>query len=306
MSIRMSLRKHLHRYIRSLFVAALMCSSVDRGLIARLDETIPCEWISYSYNYSATQTTPTLVFWFETEGAHAYYLDAVSVVDLNAPTIELLSNPGFENSTVNASNWIQSCETPCAREVISGSECFRTSGNCFMVTCPDENSSISFLSQPFLATIGNTYTISFMLNHQSNSSGGVMTLYIDIIWSDRWKDWILRERYFRSIEMSQVDLIRNKTLGDKQADFAISMVSKERQLRNVCYRPVNIPMRENIWSSFSRNDSKENVFFINKQREHNRCLLLLFPCSVCYFPIESILSPNHFRCFLKDCLMKFY
>jgi len=164
-----------------LFIAALICSSADRGLIARLDETIPSEWISYSYNYSATQTTPTILFGFETDGTHAYYLDAVSVVDVNAPSIELLTDPSFENSTINATEWIQSCETICAGQIVSGSQCFQSLGNCFMVTCPSDNSSISFLSQSFMATIGNTYTISFMLNHQGNSSAGIITFYVDII-----------------------------------------------------------------------------------------------------------------------------
>ncbi len=121
------------------------------------------------------------MFGFETEGAHTYYLDAVSVVDVNAPTVELLTDPSFENSTVNGSNWIQSCETLCDGQIISGSQCFQSSGNCFMMTCPDDNSSISFLSQSFMATIGNTYTISFMLNHENNSSAGIMTLYLNII-----------------------------------------------------------------------------------------------------------------------------
>ena len=159
----------------------MMCSSTDRGSMACLNETAPSGWILYSYNYSASKTAPILSFGFETSGAYAYYLDDVSVVDVGAPSIELLTDPSFESSTSNNTAWTQSCETACANQIVSASQCSGSSGNCFMAFCPNGNSSISFLSQPFSATIGNTYTISYMLNHLGNSSVGSISFYLDVI-----------------------------------------------------------------------------------------------------------------------------
>jgi hypothetical protein len=121
------------------------------------------------------------MFGFETDGAHIYYLDAVSVVDNSASSIELLTNPSFEDSTINVTGWITSCESTCANQIVSGSQCFGSSGNCFMAYCSTGHSSIFFLSQSFMATIGNTYTISYMLDQAGNSSTGIMSFYLDVI-----------------------------------------------------------------------------------------------------------------------------
>jgi hypothetical protein len=164
-----------------LFLVVIICSDTDRGSIAFLNESISSGWTLYSYNYSATQTTPTLLFGFKVDSIHAYYLDDVSVVDNNASSIELLSNPDFENSTIDAIDWITSCETTCTSQIITGSECFGSSGNCLMAYCTANSSSIFFLSQSFMATIGNTYTISYMLNQRGNSSTGSMSFYLDVI-----------------------------------------------------------------------------------------------------------------------------
>ncbi|CAF2959146.1 unnamed protein product [Rotaria sp. Silwood2] len=158
----------------------MVCSSTGHGLIALLNRSIPSGWISYSYSYSATKTIPTLLFGFETDNMHSFYLDAVSVVDNNATSIELLTNPSFENSTTNALGWITSCETTCTSHIVSGLECFEYSGNCFMAYCISDLSFIFFLSQSFMATIGNTYTISFMLNYIGSSSTGHISFYLDV------------------------------------------------------------------------------------------------------------------------------
>ncbi len=64
--------------------------------IALLNETTPSGWMSYSYNYTATKMLPTLLFGFETDSTHTYYLDAMSVVYTNASLTELLTDPSFE------------------------------------------------------------------------------------------------------------------------------------------------------------------------------------------------------------------
>ena len=150
-------------------------------MIALLNESIPSAWTSYSYNYTATQTTSTLLFGFKTDSTDVFYLDDVSVVDSNASSIELLTDPSFENATISATDWITSCETTCTSQIISGPQCFGSSGDCFMAYCTANSSSIFFLSQSFMAIIGNTYTISYMLKQEGNSSTSSISFYLDVI-----------------------------------------------------------------------------------------------------------------------------
>jgi hypothetical protein len=160
-----------------------MCSSSGRGLTAYLNGSTPSGWTSYLYNYSATKTEPIVMFGFETDGLQMYYLDNVSVVDSSAPLIELLNNPSFENSTTSADDWFTSCQSTCgdvASQIFSGPQCSGSSGNCFMASCTSGGSSISSLSQSFVATIGNTYIISYMLNQAGGSNNGTMSFYFDV------------------------------------------------------------------------------------------------------------------------------
>ncbi len=66
-------------------------------------------------------------------------------------------------------------------EIVSVSQCFVASENGLMASCSVDNSSIFFVSQSFMATIENTYTISFMLNHVRNSMIGTIAFYLDVI-----------------------------------------------------------------------------------------------------------------------------
>jgi hypothetical protein len=109
---------------------------------------------------------PTLEFGFSIGTSDYIYLDDVSVVDNNAPSIQLLINPSFESSTSNLTGWYAWCATSvnCGGatnmgQVLANSSCH--TGNCYIDHCHQPN--YDYLVQPFLATIGNTYTISFWL-----------------------------------------------------------------------------------------------------------------------------------------------
>ncbi len=113
---------------------------------------------------------PTLVFGF-LNGASAYsYLDDVSVVDTSAPSIQLLINPSFENSTSSLTGWgswcatVANCGTGFPGQVTSSS-CH--TGNCYYDHC--HNPDFDYLLQSFPATIGHIYTISFW--YQTTGSG---------------------------------------------------------------------------------------------------------------------------------------
>lgn len=176
------------KYVRSenkqndyLCLAGSICSNNDLGLIANLNDTNPSQWIPYSYSYTATTTTPIVFFDFEANLAHVFILDQVSIKDMNVPSYELLSNPSFENSTINPTDWDEPCNPTCTREIVSGSQCSGASGNCLKVVCPNGNPSNFFLSQSFQTIVGKTYTISFMFNHQANPTNGRNSLYLNVV-----------------------------------------------------------------------------------------------------------------------------
>lgn len=164
-----------------MFLVDSICSNTDLGLIATLDVTTLSQWTSYSYNYTASTNVPTVFFGFQTDLDHTFYLDEASVVDISTPSIELLNNPNFENSTMNGTEWNEPCNTTCTHGVVSTSQCSGASGNCFKVECPQGNPSVFFLSQQFQAVIGNTYTISFLFNHQGNSTAGSSSFSVNVV-----------------------------------------------------------------------------------------------------------------------------
>ncbi len=128
-------------------------------------------WTQFAYNYTAISTNPLLVFAFYTYSTDYNYFDNVSVVDNNAPSIQLLNNPGFENSTSNVTGWTSWCSTTvnCGAgntfQVLTTSTCY--SGNCYMDHC---HNSYDFLAQSFPATMGDTYTISFWLKQTGTTT----------------------------------------------------------------------------------------------------------------------------------------
>lgn len=116
-------------------------------------------------------------------GKRIWFLDDVSVVDLNASTIELLQNPSFDNCTTTLTGWTQYCTSTCpsgsanAGQVATGINC--TSTNCYMDRCYGSG-AFDLLSQSFLTTIGSIYTISFnILDFGSGANGGTRA-YVDV------------------------------------------------------------------------------------------------------------------------------
>jgi hypothetical protein len=105
---------------------------------------------------------PTYVFAFSGGAGDYNYLDSLSVVDINAPTIQLLNNPGFDNSTTTLTGWATWCASGCgignAGQVLANSSCY--SGNCYLDHC---QGNYDYVSQTFPATVGDVYTMSFCL-----------------------------------------------------------------------------------------------------------------------------------------------
>jgi hypothetical protein len=161
-----------------------VCSSSGHGTLSSLNLSIPVSWTQYSYNYTASSTTLTLIFGFTTEPARTYYLDDISVVDVNASNIQLLKNPSFENSTTNLTGWTLWCSTSCSGtggKLYTTNNCHLSIGTCFGANCPG-TSAIIFLGQSFSTIIGHIYTISYWLI-ASGGGGGANNqnhFYVDV------------------------------------------------------------------------------------------------------------------------------
>jgi hypothetical protein len=149
------------------YITAPSCSTVPASNL--MQKTGATAWTLYAFNYTAVTTAPTLIFGFNNGPADASYLDDVSVVNTNAPLIQLLNNPSFENSTSVLTSWVTWCQSGCASAtygIVINSSCH--SGNCYFDQCKNAN---DYLAQSFSATTGNIYTISFWL-YQSGGSAG--------------------------------------------------------------------------------------------------------------------------------------
>ncbi|CAF4424358.1 unnamed protein product [Rotaria socialis] len=144
--------------------------------------TTPSSWTQYSFNYVAATTTPILIFSFTTNLNSNYFLGDVSATLISSPSIQLLANPNFGNSTTIATDWLVWCSYTCTggagAQVTWGTNCYLSTGNCFLVDCPDTGSgAIVYLGQSFSATIGSTYKIDFWLRMAYGGGSTSLTLF---------------------------------------------------------------------------------------------------------------------------------
>ncbi len=122
-------------------------------------------------------------FMAEPDGRRVIFMDTVSIVDIAVPTIQLLQNPGFDNSSTALTGWTQYCTSSCTSagafggRVASGSNC--SSINCYADYC--YQNGIDFLSQNFPTAIGHHYTLSYWMIDGGTSGPNMATkVYIDI------------------------------------------------------------------------------------------------------------------------------
>ncbi len=116
-------------------------------------------------------TSSTLSFGFSSgpSAGDTTYLDGVSVVDVNNPSVELLQNPSFETSTITWTDWNAWTTTACAGGTgsIVTSGCHTSSGsNCLLESC---HNGLEYKGQTFSTIVGDIYVISFWL--QQNQGG---------------------------------------------------------------------------------------------------------------------------------------
>ena len=113
-------------------------------------------------------------------------LDDVSVVAAANPSVQLLDNPGFENSS-SATGWNLWCQSRCDSSsygVITNASCQTT--RCYKGQCTNGGSTSTtraeYLVQRFSATIGQAYTLSFWFRRvRSGFNPGDATFTVSII-----------------------------------------------------------------------------------------------------------------------------
>lgn len=122
-----------------------------------------------------------LIFGFDGSSSVYFLLDDVSVVDNMNTSVQLLTNPSFNNSLSGPIGWSPWCSQTCMAGTtgnVTSIGC--RSGRCYKGACG--GGGIDYLVQSFSAIIGRTYNISFW--YQRVKFGGSMTaviLYAGII-----------------------------------------------------------------------------------------------------------------------------
>ena len=138
-------------------------------------------WLPFTTTWTANRTNPMLIFGFDASNAVYFLLDDVSVVDNMNTSVQLLTNPSFDNSSSGAIGWIPWCAQACFAGTagnVSSSGC-RTS-ICYKGAC--YGGSVDYLAQAFSAIIGRTYNITFWYQRvKFGGSGTAVTLYAGII-----------------------------------------------------------------------------------------------------------------------------
>lgn len=167
-------------FIMLVFIA-YSCSASEPSSLATLTGNTNTTWLPYIYNYTATKTNPILVFGFDASNTMYIALDDVSVVNIAFPSIQLLRNPSFENSSSYPVGWTQWCASQCyggSEGEIKSSGC-RTN-RCFISPCVV---GVEYLAQGFAATIGQIYNISFWSQRvrYNSANNNAVTFYAGII-----------------------------------------------------------------------------------------------------------------------------
>jgi hypothetical protein len=139
-----------------------------------------------TFSYTAIYTNPVLYFGIQTVTGDYHYFDDVSVVDVTAPSVQLLQNPSFDNSTMQPTGWDEWCVSTCNTTggnapglIVTGSSiCHSSPYKCLQTECGPAGVGIYFIGQSFPAIIGHMYTISFW--HVDSGLNIGAQLYADV------------------------------------------------------------------------------------------------------------------------------
>ena len=163
------------------FSAAYTCGGKPMSLL-NISGNANTTWLPFTTTWTANRTNPMLIFGFDASSSVYFIIDDVSIVDNMNTSVQLLTNPSFDNSSSGPIGWIPWCSQTCTDGTagnVSSSGC-RTS-RCYIGACGGA-SGVEYLVQAFPTIIGRTYNITFWYQRvKFGVSGGVVTLYAGII-----------------------------------------------------------------------------------------------------------------------------
>jgi hypothetical protein len=123
----------------------------------------PTVYTNETYSFTGSLTgTGLLEFGFYSQTSSLFWhLDDVSIIDTNASNSEMLTNGGFEASTLNG--WQVLCSStnckPPSGSILTNTSCY-TGSYCYEGAC---EKNYDFLRQTFTVTLGHIYSLSFKL-----------------------------------------------------------------------------------------------------------------------------------------------
>ena len=142
--------------------------------------------MQYTYSYVAISNTTRITFAIR-EDSGAFALDDVSVVNVNAPSVQLIANGDFETGS-SSPEWLY-CDPnnlagtayilPNSANLNWGGAAFQAhSGSyCYLagaVSFPD------YLSQTFLTKISDTYNVSYWLFNRGTGTASSVDVWLSI------------------------------------------------------------------------------------------------------------------------------
>ena len=153
------------------------CSSLPNPFATYDKHSVPSTWTRKQYNATATSNIATLVFRVQNSFQKDFHIDNVSVVSLNNPSMSLIVNGNFEqSSTVGWDRY--DCSSSCnpAGSIINLGMCLVN--RCYLIdsTCLQ----YQILQQSFHANAGQQYTVSFYLC-APGSKGGTFDASIALV-----------------------------------------------------------------------------------------------------------------------------
>jgi hypothetical protein len=143
-------------------------------------------YVQYIYTYVAIANQTRITFAIR-EDVGFFALDSISVRSTTAPTVELLTNGGFELGSLSYWTYCNPAGSSYSGTLKQTSDNFSHNGQAFS---PQAGSyyyvdgavgQADYLSQMFATNIGGTYNISFWLfNHGTGSAGSNVNFIISI------------------------------------------------------------------------------------------------------------------------------
>ncbi|CAF3394207.1 unnamed protein product [Rotaria socialis] len=143
-------------------------------------------YAQYTYTYVAIATATRISFAFR-EDIGLFLLDDVSVVNVNAPSVQLIVNGGFETGSLS-SPWIY-CNpygASAAAFILSNSANLNWGGVTFLAHsgsycyCDGAVTYADYLSQTFPTNVGDTYNISYWIYNCGSGSASSADVLLSI------------------------------------------------------------------------------------------------------------------------------